>query len=287
MEIIKLDPKEFGVTTKSANEIELAFQPKIAEREALAVIYKQIIKKEITEEVCEEAGEVTKKLVKVRTGIAAVHKTQKQFALTYGKFVDAWKNKETLPGTQMEETLVGIRDHFEIIEQKRIDDLQSKRFRLVSKYLNIDIDDEPILYDMDQDVWEAYLSTKKKDFEDKQAAQLKAEQDRINALAIEKEARVKAEKEAKELKIKFEANQAIEIAATRKAENEAKKAKEELAKLSSISDVKIPTEDKGKLENLISDLENLKTKYSFESDYNKKLYSNVGLLIDKIVNYIN
>lgn len=45
--------------------------------------------------------------------------------------------------------------------------------------------------------------------------------------------------------------------------------------------------DKEKVKDLINDLSSLKEKYIFESDKNIKMYSDVNLLIDKIINHIN
>lgn len=45
--------------------------------------------------------------------------------------------------------------------------------------------------------------------------------------------------------------------------------------------------DAAKIKDLINDLEALKTKYSFKSAKNQKKYTDVGLLIDKVVGHIN
>ena len=108
METQIIKASDFNLDKKQAVAIETAFAPKIAEREVLTQMYNEIIGKEITAELSEEADALRKKLVKVRIGIAAIHKTQKAFALAYGKFCDEWKNKETLPITDMESNLLVI-----------------------------------------------------------------------------------------------------------------------------------------------------------------------------------
>ena len=45
--------------------------------------------------------------------------------------------------------------------------------------------------------------------------------------------------------------------------------------------------DTDKVNDLVNDLESIKTKYQFESAKNQKMYSDVGLLIDKLINHIN
>ena len=85
-ELTKVDPKEFGLDDVQVLTIEQAFAPKIAERDGLAAIYQQVITKELTPELCSEAKQIRLKLVKVRTGIAEIHKTQKAFFLAAGRY---------------------------------------------------------------------------------------------------------------------------------------------------------------------------------------------------------
>ena len=87
MKVEIIDPKEFGLEKTEVKGIEAAFAPKIAERNQLNKIYEQIIKKELSPELAEEAGDLRKKLVKVRTGIDKIHKSQKSFFLAAGRFV--------------------------------------------------------------------------------------------------------------------------------------------------------------------------------------------------------
>ena len=140
-----IDPKEFGLKEENVKNIEKAFLPKIAEREGLEIIYKELISSEITEELCNRAKETRNQLVKVRTGIAQVHKTQKAFFLASGKFVDAWKNKETLPVVQMEEKLLELEKHFENIEKERIQKLQESRMLELEKFEPDYVSDELVM----------------------------------------------------------------------------------------------------------------------------------------------
>lgn len=132
--LVKIDHKEYGLEKVQAENVERAFMPKIAEREGLKQIYAQIITQEITLELIEHAKSARLKLVKVRTGIAEVHKTQKAFFRAAGLYVDAWKNKETLPVTQMEEKLMEIECYYENIERQRLDKVESERILKLHKY---------------------------------------------------------------------------------------------------------------------------------------------------------
>lgn len=170
-ELSKIDPKEYGLEQKQVTTIEQAFAPKIAERDALLEMYETMLKVEITPAVCKQAKELRNKLVKVRTGIAEVHKTQKAYFLAAGRFVDAWKNKETVPIEQMEENLTDIELYFERLEAEKVAKLAAFREAEIRQYSDV------IPYDlgrMELSVYTNYLT----------------------GLKVAQEARVKAEKEA-------------------------------------------------------------------------------------------
>lgn len=331
MEVMKIKAKDYGLEEKNVKLIEEAFTPKIIEREALNEIYKVLIKKELTSELSNEAYELRKKLVKVRTGIADIHKTQKSFFLASGKFVDAWKNKETLPVTQMEDKLSEIENHFLLIEQKKIQDLQNNRVKELAKY--IDNAHEKQLSIMDSDVWEAYLMAKKKEYEDRIDAEKKAEAERIElakkeverqkAIEIEN-AKLKKEREESEKKAKIEADKREKLERERIAkekierekreesdriqreqyESKLKKEREEKDKIAKELKAKEESEkkakedaekniqnelnkgDSAKVKDLINDLRVLKNKYTFKSVKNKSMYGKVGILIDKVITFI-
>jgi hypothetical protein len=59
---------------------------------------------------------------------------KKPFFFAAGKFVDAWKNKETAPVEQMEEKLSEIEKYFENLEKERIAKLESDRLELTKQY---------------------------------------------------------------------------------------------------------------------------------------------------------
>lgn len=194
-QLVKINPQDYGLEQTQVSTIEQAFAPKIAERDGYIEMYNQILKAELTPELCDNASDLRKKLVKVRTGIADIHKTQKAFFLAAGRFVDAWKNKETAPIEQMEENLSKIEKHFIIIEQERITKLELERAELLKQYTEI----MPMsLGLMQEDVFQAYLAAQKMAYEAKIAAEKQSELDRIaaeKAEAAERE-RIRVENEA-------------------------------------------------------------------------------------------
>lgn len=134
VEMVVINPKEFGLGTAEATEIESVFIPVIAERKILAEIYSQIIGKELSEELTIEARDLRLKLVKVRTSTDKIHKTAKAFYLAGGKFVDAWKNSNVTMVAQMEAKLSEIENYYINIEKAEKAALLSTRKGLLMQY---------------------------------------------------------------------------------------------------------------------------------------------------------
>ena len=248
-QVVLIDPKEYGLEELKAAQIEQSFAPKLVERNGYVAVYEQLLTKEITKEVSKEAGELRKKLVKVRTGIADVHKTEKSFFLASGRYVDALKNKLTLPIEQMEEQLSAIEKHYENLEKQRIENLHNERLALISEF----VEDTTALSfgTMEQDVFDAYLTAKKQAHIDFIASELKAEQDRKELErkeAEEREAqrkeneRLKKEADKREAEIKAEREEAARL--QKIADDKIAKEREESAEKQRIADAKIEAERK-------------------------------------------
>lgn len=95
-------------------------------------------------------------------------------------------------------------------------------------------------------------------------------------LRAEREAREKIEREERAKREKLEA----ELRAKAEAEQKAKEAEE--ARIQA----ELSKGDADKIKDLISDLENIKAKYSFKSAKNKKMYNDVCVLIDNVIGHI-
>ncbi len=116
------------------------------------------------------------------------------------------------------------------------------------------------------------------EFERKEQIRKQKEEDE----RVEKE---RKERDAYEAKLKAEREEKERVMAEMKAKEDAeRKAREdEQARLQA----ELNKGDADKVNDLKRDLESLKTKYSFKSVKNKKMYADVGVLIDKVINYIN
>lgn len=181
---IIIDPKEYGLEEKKAGTIESAFLPKKVETDGFVKVYESIINKEINESTCKEARELRLKLVKVRTGIRDIHTAEKAFYLASGKYVDALKNKLTLPVQQMEEKLTEIEKYFENQEKERAKQLREDREKQLEPY---GTDTTFIALDLMSDEQFADLLSKEKlSFETKKRQEEELEQARIERERLDK-----------------------------------------------------------------------------------------------------
>lgn len=220
--------KDFGLEETKAVEINNSFAPKLIERDGYYEVYKNILTQEITQELCDQANDLRKKLVKVRTGIADIHKTEKAFFLASGKYVDALKNKYTLPVEQMESKLEEVINHFANLEKARLTEIRLEREAKLAPFGyeigNVDFSG------MDENMFTAVLLGVEKKYNDKIEAEKQAELARLEALKIEAEEkekqrlefeRLKAENDAKEKQIQAERLEANRIALELKAKADA------------------------------------------------------------------
>lgn len=180
--------KEFGIETSRAKEIAAQFKPMLAKMEELEEQSNEIKRKaakEITPELSQEAKELRLQYVKIRTGTAAIHKEQKAFYLAAGRFVDGWKNAQVFASKGAEEELKTIEDYFERLEQERKEKLAANRWEQLSPYR-----EEPPsgLAEMEEDVFQAFLTMAKQNHEDQLRAEQEAERLREIAL-LDKERR--------------------------------------------------------------------------------------------------
>ena len=96
---------------------------------------------------------------------------------------------------------------------------------------------------------------------------------------------MRKENEAKEKQLAEErkASAKLEIELKTKTDAEAKQKADAEAR----AEAELNKGDTDKVIDLVSDLTILKTKYIFKSKKNKKIYSDVGILLDKITTFIN
>lgn len=226
-EIIKIDPKEFGLTDVTAKQIRQQFEPMLHKMEELENEFNEVVNLPIADDLTsKKAKELRLKYVKVRTGTAEIHKQQKAFYWNGGKFVDGWKNAQIFASEGKEKKLEEIERYKENIEKEKIAKLNEERSNMILPYINPFLSDDTIQYGtMQADVWDAYYNAKVKAFNDRIEAEKKAETDRIERekAEVEERARIKAENE--KLKKEAEEKEKQLTAERKKREAEAMKLK--------------------------------------------------------------
>lgn len=260
-DLIKVNPQEFGLNEETAKTITNGLAQILTEREVLAAQYQQVIALDIDDSETAKTAKKLRLLIKDnRTkGITNWHKTNKEFYLRGGQFVDAIKNKEIVENERMEEMLEKIEKNAEIKETNRIAQLQIDRNNEVAEYaefipqgLNLGAileDDYNKLLDGAKLQQKAKIERLAKEEEERIAAAKKEEEERIERERVAAEekakmeaenARLKAEAEAKEKELAIERakqeeeRNKIEAEAQRKvmeAEAKAKAEREAAAKL--------------------------------------------------------
>lgn len=121
----------------------------------------------------------------------------------------------------------------------------------------------------------------------------KEKRDKIEAERIKKEDAEKLAREKETKRLQDAANTILKKEREERekiqAELEVKKLEEERVKSERLANLEAELNkgDSDKVKDLISDLNSLKTKYSFKSVKNKKVYKDVALLIDKVVEHIH
>lgn len=223
-DIIKIDPKEYGLTDVTAKQIRQQFEPMLQKMEELETEFNSVVNLPIGEKkTSEKAKELRLKYVKVRTGTAEIHKQQKEFYLKGGKFVDGWKNAQIFASEGKEKKLEEIEKYLENLEKARIEKLNEERTALILQYIN---PEDVIPYGiMQADVWDAYYNAKVKAFNDKIEAEKKAEADRIEREKAEAEERERIKAENEKLKLEAEEKEKLLLKERKQREAEAEKLK--------------------------------------------------------------
>jgi hypothetical protein len=223
-EIVKIDPKDYGLEESKAAEIEAMFLPMLAKMRELETEFNHIVKLPIDIETCQMAKDLRLSYVKIRTGTATIHKQVKDFYLIGGRFVDGWKNAQEFASFEKEDILRRIENHFEIIEEERKSKLKEERAKLIKPYFE-DINTS-MLGEMTEQAFDILLSGAKSQYIARIEAEKKAEEERLAAIEAERKrqeeqrlenTRLKAEAEERERLADIERKKQAKILADQKA----------------------------------------------------------------------
>lgn len=132
-ELVK--PEDFNIDKKSALELTKDLTQVIKERSVLEAQYAEAVKTEITPENIEVFRKLRLKIRDNRTkGIEPWHRTNKDYFLRGGQFIDAIKRMQVAINERMEDNLKEMEDHFVNLEKERISELHESRVAILNEY---------------------------------------------------------------------------------------------------------------------------------------------------------
>lgn len=215
-EIVKIDPKEFGIEESKAADIAAQFKPMLDKMVELETEYNQVIALPVeSNQTARKAKDLRMKYVKVRTGTAEIHKQQKAFYLSAGRYVDGWKNAQLFASEGNERKLEDIEKFFENQEKEGIAKLQAEREEIILPY-NVENISALNLGQMSDSVFENFLLGTKISLENKREAERLVEEKRLADLEVERirQEEMRLENE----RLKKEADEKEKILAAQRAE---------------------------------------------------------------------
>lgn len=160
-----------GITESKAEQIKNTFQPMVKMLRGFENDYNDIItasENGINSELSAKAKRLRLDIAKVRIDTGKLKDKQKEYIKLEDKAIMGVYNILVYAVKEKEDKLKEIEKYAELQEQKRLEALQSERAEILSQY--VQDAHERDLSSMDEDVWEAYLSSKKKAYEDEQEA---------------------------------------------------------------------------------------------------------------------
>lgn len=219
MELIKISSELQGIDESKAQQIKECFDPMVQMLTRFEGAYDEVVKKDISPDVCAQAKRLRLDISKVRIEADKVRKAQKEQYLRAGNAIQGVYNILRYAVEDKENRLKKIETHYERIEQERKAKLQDERSREIEQYGDFPGVD---FGSMTDDVWNNFLLGAKSSYQARVEAERKAEEDRIKA---EKEAE-RRRKEAEKKRIE-EARQKAKEEAEKRAQAEAERKERE------------------------------------------------------------
>ena len=81
MDLVKINPAEYGLEETKATQISEMFKPMLDKMVELEGEYNEVVALEVDADAVDRAKELRLRYVKIRTGTAAIHKDLKAFYL--------------------------------------------------------------------------------------------------------------------------------------------------------------------------------------------------------------
>ena len=257
---ITTEIKQYELSENKAQQLEAVFIPMLDMLKPMESDFNQIIDyvetKGIDEDIIVRAKRLRLDIGKVRIETEKKRKTEKDESLKLGKAIDGIANIVKYAVSSKEDKLKEIETHFERLEEERNRVLGIERANLLSHYLTIDLIDTKKLSAMDQDVFDAYLCSKKTEFEAKKAEAERVEREQVEARLL---------KEFEDRKIREENNRLKEKALREAKEAEERHLAEIKALIESSTEITIKEIERAKKEGKAVFVKVVKTEISNQS----------------------
>lgn len=301
------------------NDQFIGFLQKSKEWEELA--FNLVITDVSQNEEMQQARDARLSLRKIRTEADKKRKELKAESLKYGKAVQSVYNIIEYRISKIEKHLLKQEQFVQRKEAERKAQIKIERETIVQPYIEFipfvdlgDITEEDfqrllsgakaqlkLKVEAEKRAEAERIEREKKEAEESE--RIRKENERLRAEAAKREAErqkeIEKQRKVEEARRKEEAEKQAELQAKIEAERKAKEqAEAELRRKRDEQERKIREEearvqaelnkgDAAKVRDLVHDLQVLKSKYAFKSKRNRKMYEDVGLLIDKVINHIN
>lgn len=182
-ELVTVEVQELKQIEQSkANAISESFSPMAARLAEFEAGYNGLIceaENGITEDTVKKAKRLRLDIGKIRIETGKIKDKQKADIKLLDKAIMGVHNFLVLAVKEKEDKLSEIEKHFERIKEEERKALQKEREELIAPYIE-DVAGRD-LAGMEDDVWEAYLTTSRQKYEDRIEAMRKAEEERIEA----------------------------------------------------------------------------------------------------------
>jgi len=176
--LIKIESPELqGIEESKASQIKKTFEPMAKMLSEFEESYNELVidaSEEITQDITIRAKRLRIDIGKVRVETGKLKDKQKEYIKLEDKAIMGVHNILVWAVKEKEDKLKEIEKHFEIQEKKRLEKLQSDRYKKLRLY--VEDAHERDLAKFADDEFEALLAIKKKEQEDRIAAEKKAEE---------------------------------------------------------------------------------------------------------------
>jgi len=181
MELIKINPEQFGLSEIQATAIANKFLPILEEMQPHLDKYEEIKDLDPADPAnSKQFRELRLKLVKCRTNATKIHKDEKAYYLAGGKYVDSYKNEQLKITEPIEADLAEKEKYAEIQEIKRKELLRSERAEKLRKW-ECEEANNPALGEIADSTFEIIIAGAELAYKNKIEAEKQAEIDRLKA----------------------------------------------------------------------------------------------------------